>query len=88
MVDRSKLFASDGSLFEPDAYEVMLRPLAEDDGGWLATIADLPGCTGDGSTEIEALADVRLAALEWPDAAVADGKVIPSPSHARWVAAE
>lgn len=89
MIDRSKLVVSDGSLFDPSAYEVTLRPLdAAEGGGWLATVPALPGCTGDGDTEMEAIEDVRLAALEWADAAVTNGDPIPAPVRHNPLAAE
>lgn len=82
MIDRSKLLTMDGAPFDPALYEVVLRPLsAEEGGGWLATIPALPGCTGDGETELEAIGDVRLAALEWADAAADDGELVPAPAR-------
>jgi antitoxin HicB len=89
MIDRSKLLTVDGRLFDPARYEVVLRPLTQEEGsGWLATIPALPGCTGDGATEMEAIADVRLAALEWADAAMTDGDPIPAPPRSNPMAAE
>lgn len=89
MIDRSKLIASDGSLFDPAAYEVTLRPLSADEGGgWFATVPDLPGCMGDGDTEMEAIEDVRLAALEWADMAIMQGEKIPAPARHNPMAAE
>jgi antitoxin HicB len=89
MTKRSKLVVSDGSVFDPAAYEVMLRPLeAAEGGGWLATMPDLPGCTGDGETEMDAIEDVRLAALEWAQAAMNDGDPIPAPRRHSPMAAE
>ncbi len=89
MTATSKLVVSDGSLFDPAAYEVILRPLdAAEGGGWLATIPALPGCTGDGETEMDAIEDVRLAALEWADAATTDGDPIPAPARRNPMAAE
>ena len=89
MTETSKLVVSDGSLFDPAAYEVILRPLdTAEGGGWLATIPALPGCTGDGETEMDAIEDVRLAALEWADAAVTDGDPIPAPARHNPMAAE
>jgi antitoxin HicB len=83
------LRATGGAPFDPARYEVNLRPLTEEEGGgWLATIPALPGCTGDGSTEMEAIADVRLAALEWADAAIADGDPLPAPPRSNPMAAE
>jgi antitoxin HicB len=88
MIDRSKLVTANGTMFDPALYEVTIRPLSADEGGgWLATIPELPGCTGDGETELDAIRDVRMAALEWAHAAIGDGDPIPSPRrHA--VAAE
>ena len=89
MIDRSKLIASDGSLFDPTAYEVTLRPLSADEGGgWFATVPALPGCMGDGETEMEAIEDVRLAALEWADMARTQGDTIPAPARHNPLAAE
>lgn len=89
MIDRSKLVAADGTLFDPARYEVTLRPLSEEEGGgWLATIPALPGCTGDGETEMGAIEDVRLAALEWAHAAMVDGDQVPAPRHGTPLAAE
>lgn len=85
----ARLVTSDGTPFDPAAYEVVLRPLDPvEGGGWLATIPSLPGCTGDGETEMAAIGDVRLAALEWAHAAVDGGDPIPAPVRPRPVAAE
>ncbi|WP_274627623.1 type II toxin-antitoxin system HicB family antitoxin [Arvimicrobium flavum] len=89
MIVRSKLIDTEGGVFDPAAYEVTVRPLqAVEGGGWLATIPTLPGCVGDGETEMDAIQDVRLAALEWAEAAMKDGDPIPAPSHRNPMAAE
>lgn len=89
MIVHSKLVDAEGRLFDPAAYEVTVRPLlVSEGGGWLATIPALPGCVGDGDSEMAAIEDVRLAALEWADAAVKDGDTIPAPSHRNPMAAE
>ncbi len=89
MIDRSKMMTTDGKRFDPALYEVSLRPLsAEEGGGWLAVIPALPGCTGDGETEMRAIEDVRLAALEWAHAAMAGGEPIPAPARPSPMAAE
>ena len=76
-------------LFDPKRYQVNLHPLSADDGGgWLATIPALPGCTGDGETEMGAIEDVRLAALEWAHAATVDGDPIPAPPRTSPMAVE
>jgi antitoxin HicB len=89
MSDKAKLVTNGGSAFDPAAYEVVLRPLdSAEGGGWLATIPALPGCTGDGETELDAIRDVRAAAMEWAEAAAVDGDPIPAPSPYRPIAAE
>ncbi len=89
MTERPRLVASDGSPFDQATYEVVLRPLdGAEGGGWQATIPALPGCTGDGETEMQAIEDVRLAALEWAEAAMADGDPVPAPVRRQPMAAE
>ncbi len=61
-------------------YPVVLRPLsAEDGGGWIAIVPDLPGCMSDGSTAFEALKNVDSAVEEWKEAARSMGRSIPNP---------
>lgn len=89
MIDRSRLMTTDGTVFDPELYEVTIRPLtAGEGGGWLATIPALPGCTGDGESEMDAIRDVRLAALEWAHAAASDGDPVPAPPRSSPLAAE
>ncbi len=84
-----KLINEAGQPFDPAAYEIVLRPLTQDEGGgWFATIPALPGCMGDGESEGEAIADVRAAALEWADACVVDGESVPAPVMTDSIAAE
>jgi antitoxin HicB len=67
---------------------VLIEPLpAEDGGGFLATVPDLPGCMSDGETPEEALVNIRDAVAAWIDEARALGREVPAPS-ARHVAAE
>lgn len=64
----------------PD-YPVVITPLpAEDGGGYLATVPDLPGCISDGATRQEAVHNVGLAILEWIDEAKRLGREIPVPA--------
>jgi len=35
-------------------YKVVIEPLSGEDGGYLATVPELPGCTSDGETRSEA----------------------------------
>ncbi len=61
-------------------YPVVLRPLtAEDGGGWVALVPDLPGCMSDGDTAYAALENVQGAIEEWKDAAATLGRPIPKP---------
>jgi antitoxin HicB len=69
-------------------YPVVIEPLpAEDGGGFLATVPDVPGCISDGETPEEALANVRDAVNSWMEEARALGRAVPEPSR-RHVAAE
>ena len=61
-------------------YPVVLRPLsAEDGGGWIAIVPDLPGCMSDGETAYQALENVSGAIEEWKEAARAIGRAVPGP---------
>jgi predicted RNase H-like HicB family nuclease len=69
-------------------YPVVIEPLpAEDGGGFVATVPDLPGCISDGESPEEALANVRDAVAAWIEEARALGRAVPEPSR-RHVAAE
>jgi len=59
------------------AYTITLR--ADGDGGWVARIQELPGCTADGDTQAEALAELEQAKHEWIQAALEDEVPIPRP---------
>lgn len=62
-------------------YGVNLRPLAEEDGGgWLAEIAELPGCVSDGETKVEALENVEKAKAAWFAVSLKKGFKIPEPA--------
>lgn len=66
---------------KPTDYAIMVEPLSEaDGGGWLATVPALPGCTADGETPEEALADAEAAIVEWRDAARQAGRDVPGPA--------
>jgi len=65
----------------PD-YPVLIEPLAaEDGGGYLAIVPDLPGCMSDGETRELAARNVADAIKAWIDEARALGRVIPGPSR-------
>lgn len=52
---------------------------SEEDGTYLATIRELPGCMSDGETREEALANVKQIAAEWIEVATEEGREIPKP---------
>jgi predicted RNase H-like HicB family nuclease len=63
-------------------YPVVVEPLpAEDGGGFMATVPDLPGCMSDGATPEEALSNVQDAIATWIEAARDLGDAIPRPSR-------
>ena len=62
-------------------YPVIVQPLpAEDGGGFLALVPDLPGCMSDGETPEEAIVNVRDAIIAWMEAATDVGHPVPPPS--------
>jgi len=64
------------------AYPVVVEPLsAEDGGGFLASVPDLPGCMSDGETPEEALRSVQEAISEWIEEARRLGREVPKPSR-------
>ena len=63
-------------------YTVIVEPLsAEDGGGFIATVPDLPGCMSDGETPEEAIANTQDAIAAWIEAAKDLGRNIPKPSR-------
>ena len=68
-------------------YTVVISPLsAEDGGGFLATVPDLPGCMSDGETPEEAIANVGDAIAVWIEGAREMGRDVPAPSISRQTA--
>ena len=68
------------------ACPVPIAPLSADDGGgFLATVPDLPGCMTDGETPEDALRNVRDAVATWIEAAEELGHPVPGPSRPRAV---
>ena len=66
-----------------DGYSVTVRSIGDDiGGGYLAFVADLPGCMADGETQDEALAACEEAVAAWIDTAQALGREIPAPASA------
>jgi len=63
------------------AYRIEIMPLpADEGGGYVAWVPDLPGCMSDGATPTEAVQNVEQAIHEWIDEAQRQGLPIPEPS--------
>ncbi len=59
---------------------VVIEPLRPGDGGgFLALVADLPGCMSDGASAEEAVANVQDAIATWIEAANDVGHAVPAP---------
>ena len=63
-------------------YPIVIEALpAEDGGGCLARVPDLPGCMSDGATREEAAHTIADAIAAWIEEAGATGRPIPLPSR-------
>lgn len=51
----------------------------DEDGQFIATIPELPGCMADGGTDIEALGNLKDVQAAWLQAAMKAGTPIPTP---------
>jgi predicted RNase H-like HicB family nuclease len=54
---------------------------SDEDGGYIAEIPDLPGCSAFGRTPEEAVAEVVVAKQAWVQAATVEGRPIPEPQY-------
>jgi predicted RNase H-like HicB family nuclease len=52
---------------------------SKDDEAFIAEVPELPGCTADGSTHQEALANAETIIDEWIETAKEIGRTIPEP---------
>jgi len=59
-------------------YEIILYWSTEDDA-FIAEVPELAGCTADGATRQEALANVEVVIAEWLETARELGRSIPQP---------
>ena len=59
-------------------YEIILY-WSQEDEAVIAEVPELPGCTADGATYQEALANVHTIIEEWLETAQALGRPIPTP---------
>jgi antitoxin HicB len=64
-----------------EAYAHIVSPLpAEEGGGYLFTVPDLPGCISDGATVEEAVVNGRDAFESWVAACLDAGEPVPAPA--------
>ena len=63
---------------EHPKYEVILYWSPEDDT-FIAEVPELPGCTADGKTYAEAVANVEIIVGEWLETTKELGHAIPEP---------
>ena len=54
---------------------------SDEDGGYIADIPDLPGCSAFGASPEDALAEVKIAKDAWLKTAKKRHKKAPSPSY-------
>ncbi len=52
---------------------------SDEDGGYIATVPELPGCSAFGDTEEEAIQEIKVAATLWLSAAKKAGRKVPEP---------
>jgi len=60
-------------------YPITVTPLQDGDGGYLASIPDLPGCIADGDTVEQAVTELRDAFEAWSAAEIEDKGSMPPP---------
>lgn len=65
-------------------YEIIIF-WSNEDGAFVAEIPELPGCTAHGSTQEEALANVKAAEALWIRTANEFGDPVPEPKGRRLV---
>ena len=52
---------------------------SDEDDAFIAEVPELPGCAADGSTPVEALANIDVIIQEWIETARELGRAIPEP---------
>ncbi|MBN8875777.1 MAG: type II toxin-antitoxin system HicB family antitoxin [Rhodospirillales bacterium] len=63
-------------------YTVIIQPnAAEDGGGFVALVPDLPGCMSDGETREAAAWNASDAIFAWIEEAIRLGRVVPAPTQ-------
>ena len=54
---------------------------SEDDGGYIAVVPELPGCSAFGESEEEALREAKIAIDLWIETAKKENREIPKPAE-------
>ena len=67
---------------DPLDYYQMCVNWSEEDGAFIASMPELPGCMADGATQTEALANLREVAAMWIKTAQQLGREVPTPKYA------
>jgi antitoxin HicB len=67
-----------------DAHEILKKPYArmvmpDADGSFFSEIVEFPGCFASGKTAVDALQNLEGVAVDWINAALAQGQDIPAP---------
>jgi predicted RNase H-like HicB family nuclease len=53
-----------------------------EDGGWIAVVPDLPGCSAFGESRYEAAVEIETAIAAWLECASKSGITVPLPTMA------
>ena len=59
-------------------YEIVIY-WSDEDEAFIAEVPELPGCAADGSSHVEALANIDVIIREWIETATELGRAIPEP---------
>lgn len=59
----------------------MIITWSEEDGAFIVSVPELPGCMADGKTITEAVENAKVIIAEWIEYAKADGIPIPEPRN-------
>ncbi len=65
----------------PAGHYPMIIEWSDQDGTYLVTVPDLPGCMADGPTPNEAAREAETAIALWLEMATEMGRTIPRPTH-------
>jgi predicted RNase H-like HicB family nuclease len=58
---------------------------SKEDEGFIAIVPELPGCSAFGTSEVQALEEVKVAMQLWIDTARREGRKIPEPHPEHYI---